>query len=50
MKMKPAHHFMDKGYYSQKVHFKEDTELMISNQQYNSSIQFQWSYIKDKIA
>ena len=42
MKMKLARYFMDKGYYFQKVLLKEDTELMISNRQYDTGIQFQW--------
>ena len=41
MKMKLGQNFMNKGYYFQKVPHKEDTELMISNQFYNSEVQFQ---------
>lgn len=41
MKTKLAQYFMNKGYYFQKVPLKEDTELMISNQFYNSEVQFQ---------
>lgn len=43
MKMKLGQNFMNKGYYFQKVPLKEDTELMISNQFYNSEVQFQWT-------
>lgn len=42
MKMKLALHFMNKGYYFQKVHLDKDTELIISNQLYSSKEQFQW--------
>lgn len=43
MKTKLAQYFMNKGHYFQKVPLKEDTELMISNQFYNSEVQFQWT-------
>ena len=43
MKTKLSQYFMNKGYYFQKVPLKEDTELMISNQFYNSEVQFQWT-------
>lgn len=43
MKMKLGQNFMNKGYYFQKVPLKKDTELMISNQFYNSEVQFQWT-------
>ena len=43
MKTKLSQYFMNKGYYFQKVPLKEDTELMISNQLYNSEVQFQWT-------
>ena len=43
MKMKLGQNFMNKSYYFQKVPHKEDTELMISNQFYNSEVQFQWT-------
>ena len=43
MKIKLGQYFMNKGYYFQKVPLKEDTELMISNQFYNSEVQFQWT-------
>ena len=49
MKMKLACHFMDKGYYLQKVPLTEDTELIISNRQYNPDIQFQWSDINTNL-
>lgn len=41
MKMKLAQYFMNKGYYFHKVHLKEDTELIISNRQYDTAAQFQ---------
>lgn len=34
MKMKPAQHFTNKGYYFQKVRLNNDTKLMVSNCQY----------------
>ncbi|MGN0330459.1 MAG: hypothetical protein ACI4D5_04380 [Kineothrix sp.] len=49
MKMKLAQYFMNKGYYFQKVPLKEDTELMISNQQYDADAQFQWTSFEQKI-
>ena len=49
MKMELAQHFMNKGYYFQKVHLNNDTELMISNRQYNTEIQFQWVDIDENI-
>ena len=49
MKMKLAEYFMNKGYYFQKVHLKEDTELMISNQLYNSKNQFQWTSLDQSL-
>ena len=49
MKMKLAQYFMNKGYYFQKVHLKEDTELMISNQLYDEESQFQWRKIEQNI-
>lgn len=36
MKMKLGQYFMNKGYYFQKVPLKEDTELMVSNRQYDA--------------
>lgn len=42
MKMKLGLYFMDKGFYFQKVHLKEDTELLISNREYDGDEQFQW--------
>lgn len=42
MKMKLACYFMDKGHYFQKVPLKEDTELIISNRQYDTNTQFCW--------
>lgn len=49
MKMKLARHFMDKGYYFQKISLKEDTELIISNQQYDENIQFSWTSFEQEI-
>ena len=49
MKMELAQHFMNKGYYFQKVHLNNDTELMISNRQYNTEIQVQWVDIDKNI-
>ncbi len=43
MKTKLALHFMDKGYYFQKVHLKKDTKLIVSNQFYDEDSQFQWT-------
>lgn len=41
MKMKLAQHFMDKGFYFEKVRLDKDIELMISNQSYDKVAQFQ---------
>ena len=49
MKMKLAQHFMDNGLHFQKVHLKEDTELMISNQLYDEETQFQWTEFEENI-
>lgn len=49
MKMKLAQYFMNKVYYLQKVPLKEDTELMISNRQYDADAQFQWTSFEQKI-
>ena len=49
IKMKLGQYFMNKGYYFQKVRLKEDTELMISNQFYNSEVQFQWTNTNENI-
>ena len=43
MKMKLGVYFMDKNFYFQKIHLKEDTELLISNQEYDGETQFQWT-------
>ncbi len=43
MKMKLGGYFMDKNFYFQKIHLKEDTELLISNQEYDAETQFQWT-------
>ncbi len=50
IKMKSAQHFMDKGCYFQKIHLDKDTELMISNCQYDTETQFQWMDIDENIA
>lgn len=49
MKMKLGQYFMNKGYYFQNVPLKEDTELMLSNQLYNSEVQFQWTNTDENI-
>lgn len=49
MKMKLAQHFMDKGFYFQKVHLDKDTEVMISNQLYDEVAQFQWREFEENI-
>ena len=36
-------YFLNKGLYFHKVHLKEDTELLISNQEYDAETQFQWT-------
>lgn len=43
MKMKLGQYFMNKGYYFQKIQLDKDTELMISNCQYDAKVQFQWT-------
>lgn len=43
LKMKLGMHFMKKGFYFQKVHLKKDTELLISNREYDEETQFQWT-------
>lgn len=47
--MKLGQYFMNKGYYFQKVRLKEDTELMVSNRQYDADSQFQWTSFKYNI-
>lgn len=49
MKMKLACHFMGKGYHFQKVPLKADTELIISNRQYDVDAQFQWTSMEQEI-
>ena len=49
IKMKLAQYFMNKGYYFQKVRLDNDTELMISNRQYDTKTQFQWMDIDENI-
>lgn len=49
MKMKLGQYFMNKGYYFQKVRLDNDTELMVSNQLYNSEVQFQWTNTNENI-
>lgn len=43
MKFKLGLYFLDKGFNFQKVHLKEDTELLVSNQEYDAEVQFQWT-------
>lgn len=49
IKMKLAQHFMNKGFYFQKVRLNNDTELMVSNRQYDTEIQFRWIDIEENI-
>ena len=49
LKMKLAQYFMNKSYYFQKVHLDNDTELMISNRQYDTETQFQWMDMNENI-
>ena len=49
MKMKLGQYFMNKGFYFQKVHLNEYTELMVSNRQYDADTQFQWTSIDQEI-
>lgn len=49
MQMKLGDYFFNKGYYFQKVQLKEDTELMISNQQYDDEKQFEWTDFSQNI-
>ena len=49
MKMKLGQYFMNKGYYFQKVHLNEDTELLISNRQYDAEAQFLWTNMAENI-
>lgn len=49
MKIKLATYFMNKGYYFQKVYLEKDTELMISNMQYNTTKQFAWNDMSTNI-
>ncbi len=49
MKMKLGQYFMNKGYYFQKVHLHNDTELIVSNRQYDSKTQFLWKDMTENI-
>lgn len=49
MKIKLGQYFMNQGYYFQKIHLDKDTELMISNCQYDNKKQFQWTDIDENI-
>ena len=49
MKMKLGQYFMNKGYYFQKVRLDNNTELMLSNRQYDSKTQFQWTDVDENI-
>ncbi|MEY8391775.1 DNA adenine methylase [Lachnospiraceae bacterium 45-W7] len=43
MRMELGQLFFDKGFYFEKVRLSNDTELMVSNQNYNNDTQFQWT-------
>ena len=49
MKMKLGQYFMNKGYYFQKVRLDNDTELLISNRQYNAEAQCLWTDMAENI-
>lgn len=49
MKIKLAQYFMNQGFYFQKIHLDKDTELMVSNRQYDTETQFQWTDIGENI-
>ena len=49
MQMKLAQYFMNHGFYFQKVHLQKDTELLVSNRQYDTKTQFQWTDIEENI-
>ncbi len=49
MKMKLAQYFINKGYYFQKVRFDNDTELIVSNRQYDIGTLFRWTDIDENI-
>ena len=49
MKIKLGQYFMNKGYYFQKVHLDKDSELMVSNRQYDTETQFQWTDMDENI-
>ena len=49
IKIKLAQYFMNKGYYFQKIHLDKDTELIVSNCQYNTETQFQWTNMNENI-
>jgi len=49
MKMKLAQHFMNQGFYFQKVHLEKDTELIVSNRQYDTETQFLWKDMTENI-
>lgn len=49
IKMKLAQYFMNKGYYFQKIHLDKDTELMVSNCQYDTETQFPWTDMDENI-
>ena len=49
MQMKLAQYFMNQGFYFQKVHLQKDTELLVSNRQYDTKTQFQCTDIEENI-
>lgn len=49
MKVKLGLHFFNKNFYFHKVHLKEDTELLISNRNYDMDKQFQWTDFKQDL-
>lgn len=49
MKIKLGQYFMNKGYYFQKVRLDNDTELMVSNRQYDTETQLQWMDMDENI-
>lgn len=50
MKMKLGNFFYNKiHYYFEKVHLSQDTELMISNRNYNRHSQFQWTDLNQNL-
>ena len=48
-KIKLAQHVMNQGFYFQKVHLEKDTELIVSNRQYDTETQFLWKDMTENI-